>query len=98
MESPHEIPPVYPPKAAAPPIVGSAVDPVANTAAEAKAESYNPSPHQIFLTRVQTAALCYAVFLAGFNDGSLGPLLPRIQHVYNVSTPRPLKRIKVNDF
>lgn len=31
------------------------------------------------------AALCYSYFLEGWNDGSLGPLLPRIQQYYNVS-------------
>ena len=32
------------------------------------------------------AALCYSYFLEGWNDGSLGPLLPRIQQYYNVSS------------
>ncbi|TFY77838.1 hypothetical protein EWM64_g6176 [Hericium alpestre] len=31
------------------------------------------------------AALCWSLFLAGWNDGSIGPLLPRIQEVYHVS-------------
>ncbi|KAJ7874420.1 MFS general substrate transporter, partial [Mycena leptocephala] len=47
---------------------------------------YQPSRRQILLARVQTIALCWAVFLAGWNDGSLGPLLPRIQEVYHVRT------------
>ncbi|KAJ7080965.1 MFS general substrate transporter [Mycena belliarum] len=84
METPLEILPVYPPKVGQdvptaaedkPPAV---VDPV--TARKA----YQPSQKEIRLARVQTATLCWAVFLSGFNDGSLGPLLPRIQHVYQV--------------
>ncbi|KAA1469643.1 MFS general substrate transporter [Dentipellis sp. KUC8613] len=31
------------------------------------------------------AAICLSLFLAGWNDGSTGPLLPRIQQVYRVS-------------
>jgi hypothetical protein len=36
---------------------------------------------------VQYACLCFALFLAGWNDGTTGPLIPRIQRYYNV---RPL--------
>ncbi|KAL0960048.1 hypothetical protein HGRIS_011696 [Hohenbuehelia grisea] len=35
--------------------------------------------------RVQFATLCWTLFLAGWNDGSTGPLLPRIQSVYNIN-------------
>ncbi|KAJ6557905.1 major facilitator superfamily domain-containing protein [Mycena capillaripes] len=45
---------------------------------------YQPSQRQILLGRVQTVALCWAVFLAGWNDGTLGPLIPRIQQVYHL--------------
>ncbi|EKM74811.1 hypothetical protein AGABI1DRAFT_116723 [Agaricus bisporus var. burnettii JB137-S8] len=34
--------------------------------------------------KIQFAALCWCLFLAGWNDGSTGPLLPRIQDVYHV--------------
>lgn len=34
--------------------------------------------------RVQFATLCWVMYLAGWNDGTTGPLLPRIQKVYNV--------------
>jgi hypothetical protein len=34
--------------------------------------------------RVQFATLCWAMYLAGWNDGTTGPLLPRIQKVYGV--------------
>ncbi|KAJ6478773.1 major facilitator superfamily domain-containing protein [Mycena vitilis] len=47
-------------------------------------QPYPPSRKQIFLARVQTVTLCWAVFLAGWNDGSLGPLIPKIQEVYHL--------------
>jgi fucose permease len=34
--------------------------------------------------RIQFTSLCYSMFLAGWNDGTTGPLLPRIQKVYHV--------------
>lgn len=34
--------------------------------------------------RVQLFALYWCLFLAGWNDGSVGPLIPRIQKVYHV--------------
>jgi len=34
---------------------------------------------------VQYACLCFALFLAGWNDGTNGPLIPTIQRYYNVS-------------
>ncbi|KAI0325924.1 MFS general substrate transporter [Cubamyces sp. BRFM 1775] len=34
--------------------------------------------------RIQFATVCWALFLAGWNDASTGPLLPRIQSVYHV--------------
>ena len=34
--------------------------------------------------RIQFATVCWALFLAGWNDGSTGPLLPRMQSVYHV--------------
>ncbi|KIJ59386.1 hypothetical protein HYDPIDRAFT_100851 [Hydnomerulius pinastri MD-312] len=35
--------------------------------------------------RIQFATLCWTMYLAGWNDGTTGPLLPRIQKVYNVN-------------
>ncbi|KAI0716680.1 MFS general substrate transporter [Earliella scabrosa] len=35
--------------------------------------------------RIQYAACCYVLFLAGWNDGTTGPLLPRLQQVYQVN-------------
>jgi hypothetical protein len=37
--------------------------------------------------RIQFATLCWTLYLSGWNDASTGPLLPRIQKVYNVSVP-----------
>ena len=34
-------------------------------------------------------SLCFCFFLAGWNDGSTGPLLPTIQRYYDVSSLRP---------
>ncbi|KAJ6597533.1 MFS general substrate transporter [Mycena vulgaris] len=76
MELPPEISPAYPPTVSAPDAPKVELEPALLT--------YQPSKRQILLVRGQTIALCWAVFLAGFNDGSLGPLLPRIQQVYHV--------------
>ena len=34
---------------------------------------------------IQFASLCFCLFLAGWNDGTTGPLLNRIKDVYHVS-------------
>ncbi|KAF8161508.1 MFS general substrate transporter [Crassisporium funariophilum] len=34
--------------------------------------------------RIQYLVLCWSIFLIGWNDGSSGPLLPRIQKVYDL--------------
>ena len=36
------------------------------------------------MARIQFAVLCWVYFLAGWNDGTTGPLLGRIQTVYSV--------------
>ncbi|KAJ6627844.1 major facilitator superfamily domain-containing protein [Mycena sp. CBHHK59/15] len=50
--------------------------------------SSSPGPtrsrSQVVRARVHLSALCGAMFLAGWNDGTSGPLIPRIQKVYNV--------------
>jgi len=43
------------------------------------------SQRQQRLARLQFFALCWSLAILGWNDGSTGPLLPRIQKVYNVS-------------
>ncbi|KDQ58647.1 hypothetical protein JAAARDRAFT_155195 [Jaapia argillacea MUCL 33604] len=42
------------------------------------------STSAIFKARIQFISLCYSILLAGWNDGTTGPLLPRIQRVYHV--------------
>ncbi|KDR80389.1 hypothetical protein GALMADRAFT_223273 [Galerina marginata CBS 339.88] len=44
-----------------------------------------PTREQRLLGRVQFVTLCWTLFLAGWNDGTTGPLLPRIQEVYHVN-------------
>ena len=46
-----------------------------------------PTKQEACLARAQFLALCWALFVIGWNDGSTGPLLPRIQKFYNVSRP-----------
>lgn len=38
--------------------------------------------------RLQYLTLCWTLFLAGWNDGTTGPLLPRMQTVYHVRRVR----------
>jgi len=40
---------------------------------------------QKILARIQFMTLCWTSFLAGWNDSSAGPLLPRMQEAYHVS-------------
>ncbi|KAJ7434635.1 major facilitator superfamily domain-containing protein [Mycena galericulata] len=37
-----------------------------------------------FHARIQLVTLCWTLFLAGWNDGSVGPLVPKIQAVYHI--------------
>lgn len=37
--------------------------------------------------RIQLFVLCWTMFLTGYNDGTTGPMLPRIQEVYHVRYP-----------
>ncbi|EMD35608.1 hypothetical protein CERSUDRAFT_116336 [Gelatoporia subvermispora B] len=46
---------------------------------------FNESPREARVkANAQFAALCWSLFLLGWNDGCTGPLLPRIQSVYHV--------------
>lgn len=53
--------------------------------AEGSQEDRQTSKQQATTSRVQFATLCWCLFLAGWNDGTIGPLLPRIREAYNVS-------------
>ncbi|KAL4257242.1 Major Facilitator Superfamily Transporter [Pleurotus pulmonarius] len=52
--------------------------------AEGSQEDRQTSKKQATTSRVQFATLCWCLFLAGWNDGTTGPLLPRIREAYNV--------------
>lgn len=45
---------------------------------------------QVIIARKYLAALSLCQFVQGWNDGSTGPLLPRIQRVYHASCAIPL--------
>lgn len=62
-------------------------------AAENSAPAATPAQRAAFRrnARLQFFALCYSFFLEGWNDGSTGPLLPRIERNYHVS---PLSLIR----
>ena len=44
-----------------------------------------PTKKEKRVARAQFLALCWALFVVGWTDGSTGPLLPRIQVFYDVS-------------
>lgn len=47
-------------------------------------DSSQPAPGHELRTNIHFATLCFCLFLVGWNDGTVGPLLPRIQGVYHV--------------
>lgn len=51
--------------------------------------SANQNAEQRWKGRFHFAALCYFLFLEGWNDGSTGPLLPTIQRHHNVRKMSP---------
>lgn len=57
-------------------------DPSGSTAS---ASTTGLSQTQTHNAAIQYFALCFVFYVAGWNDGTTGPLLPRIQAVYNVS-------------
>ncbi|GLB45227.1 putative MFS general substrate transporter [Lyophyllum shimeji] len=58
--------------------------PTAATTDASDAERPVQTKKQALDARFQFAACCVPLFLAGWNDAALGPLLPRIQSVYHV--------------
>ena len=48
-------------------------------------EEEGPTKKEARTARAQFLALCWALFVIGWSDGSRGPLLPRIQKFYDVS-------------
>jgi hypothetical protein len=66
-------------------------DPIAKTIDAEKASAGDSTedkkPFSVRLTAfLQFASLCWTLFLAGWNDGTTGPLLPRMQTHYHVCT------------
>src|ERR1700683_2146278 len=53
------------------------------TAAPSTSSVSNTNAHRV-RANIQFISLCYSLFLVGWNDGTTGPLLPRIQEVYHV--------------
>ena len=49
--------------------------------------SQSASRHEL-RTNIHFTTLCFCLFLVGWNDGTVGPLLPRIQGVYHVRPRR----------
>lgn len=47
--------------------------------------SSEASPRVKWLASIQFATMCWTLFLAGWNDGTTGPMLERIQDHYHVS-------------
>ena len=56
---------------------------------EGQGEESNSAQEKILRRRrlIQFATLCWCFILEGWNDGSTGPLLPRIQNTYHVRVP-----------
>lgn len=48
-------------------------------------QSFSSEGREVARTRIYMCAMCTSMFLAGWNDGSSGPLIPRIQKVYNIN-------------
>ncbi|KAI4520802.1 MFS general substrate transporter [Schizophyllum commune Loenen D] len=57
----------------------------ARTTIPASSTPLERTKKQIAAERIQFFAACWALVLAGWNDGTTGPLLPRIQQVYNLN-------------
>lgn len=49
-----------------------------------------PTKKEARIAHAQFLALCWALIVIGWTDGSTGPLLPRIQTFYDVSWRFPL--------
>lgn len=66
-------------------VQGDAIHPSgANTDKASPTPLPSPPKASKWKTHVQFATLCFTLFLAGWNDGTTGPLLPRIQSNYHV--------------
>ena len=73
-------------------VVPSFAPSVADDASAAPLASPTERMRQRRKARLCFAALCWLFFGLGWNDGSTGPLLPKIQQHYNVSPARSVRR------
>jgi hypothetical protein len=86
----HSYPPTKSSSSNATPALDNPVDQggpsMATSMATAAALADRPASRMAALRRekVVFATMCGSLFLAGWNDGTTGPLLPRIQEVYHV--------------
>lgn len=74
-----------PERTADPSVASSALDATAGQEVDPETMVDPSLPSTKLRERIQFFALCYAMFLLGWNDGTTGPLLPRIQEVYHVT-------------
>jgi hypothetical protein len=65
------------------PVAQSELDPLIQR------DGKGPTKKEALMARAQFLALCWALFMIGWTDGSTGPLLPRIQNFYDVSWRLP---------
>ena len=68
-------------------VYGTSVTPNLNTVSSDVSSLHGLGPPvkaQVTKARIQFITLCLSLFLAGWNDASTGPLLPRIRQVYQV--------------
>ncbi|KAH9934819.1 MFS general substrate transporter [Fomitopsis serialis] len=65
-------------------VSSSAVSPTGDDGPDVSEVSASQAKTYRWRSRVHFAALCYSYFLEGWNDGTLGPLLPRIQSYYDI--------------
>ncbi|CAA7270200.1 unnamed protein product [Cyclocybe aegerita] len=67
-------------------ITGLANDEAASRNATTTSTATSRTRKQKIVAHVQFFTLCWTLFLLGWNDGTIGPLLPRIREVYGVGT------------
>jgi len=61
---------------------------VLSCSADSLNRSQRPTKEQKRSSIIHFVTLCWCVWLVGWNDGTTGPLLPRIQERYNVRISR----------
>jgi hypothetical protein len=82
----HSYPPTKASSSNVTPALNNPLDHVGASMAAVAAPGDGPTSRMAAIWREKTvfATMCGVLFLAGWNDGTTGPLLPRIQEVYHV--------------